>query len=53
MVKPFVTADAIDRVKIFGRKPAKWQKGLLEHIPADQLSPEYGGTKGISNEPYS
>lgn len=44
MVKPFLHATDIPKIKIYGSDRNEWTSVLLEDIEADQLAAYYGGT---------
>eukprot|EP00591_Stephanopyxis_turris_P003249 CAMPEP_0195512554 /NCGR_PEP_ID=MMETSP0794_2-20130614/4469_1 /TAXON_ID=515487 /ORGANISM="Stephanopyxis turris, Strain CCMP 815" /LENGTH=588 /DNA_ID=CAMNT_0040640361 /DNA_START=173 /DNA_END=1939 /DNA_ORIENTATION=- len=49
IAKTFIDARTAEKVEIYSSRKARWQKRLLELIPAEELPLDYGGT----NSPYS
>mmetsp|Transcript_881 Transcript_881/g.1373 ORF Transcript_881/g.1373 Transcript_881/m.1373 type:complete len:534 (+) Transcript_881:241-1842(+) len=49
IAKTFIDARTAEKVEIYSSRKARWQKRLLELIPAEELPSDYGGT----NSPYS
>jgi len=47
MARPVVRSDLLDRLHVFGRKPAKWQPLLLEKFGAQNLVERFGGTRPL------
>lgn len=45
LLKPFMSATTVSRVMIFDSNREQWQKVLFSHIPTDQISPIYGGSR--------
>ena len=44
LMKSFLSAATLDKIKIFGCDSNEWKSALLEEIDADQLPVIYGGT---------
>jgi len=47
---PFLTGENRAAVKVFGFNKEEWQKEILRLVDADQLRPEFGGTKVDTHE---
>ncbi|ODN06054.1 SEC14-like protein 2 [Orchesella cincta] len=45
LVREAMTPSTREALKIYGNEPKVWKKLLLDLIDADQLTPEFGGTK--------
>jgi hypothetical protein len=44
LVKPFLSAATLAKLRIFSQDAKAWKDALLEEIDADQLPAHYGGT---------
>ena len=44
LVRPFL-GTFLDKFEVYGTQSEKWKPKLLRHIPANQLSPKYGGSE--------
>lgn len=44
LVKPFLSAATLAKLRIFSHDAKAWKDALLEEIDADQLPAHYGGT---------
>jgi hypothetical protein len=48
---PLVSKLSLDQAKLFGYDKKEWSKAILETIEPDQISPQFGGTKGTKAVP--
>jgi hypothetical protein len=51
MLKPFLKASTIKKIKIFGKKDDKWRELITTVIPPDQIRQRYGGSRPDDDPP--
>jgi hypothetical protein len=45
LIRPLMTPETRKSLRLMGTNKKQWQTELLKEIDADQLTPEFGGTK--------
>jgi len=50
MMLPYLNGDNRAAIKVYGFNKEEWQTKILSLVDADQLRPEFGGTKIDTHE---